>query len=391
MPRSQANLQFTIFEGLSGLSLEAKIVYFALLVEPTLNQAGMCALRPNLWARQVELPITETEKALLELDEKRFAFVDSHTEEVLVRTLIRNDGVATRPNVLQSACSAAVLVRSPRLRRELASELRKLPPKAADKVNAKGLIFTYPDPHQAADKIDPPTPTEPSTASTERPEGTVVEPFENPSTTVREPFDEEPFENPSRTLPKNPSRTLVEPFPNPSKGLVAEAGAGNPSRRDSGSGSTSTTTYQQKPSEISTWVCAKKFAPIPKQRDERVGEPANKPANEAGSRASAGSRGTRLPADFRVTEALTDWARANTPNVDLGYETEQFRDYWHAKSRDADRRDWIATWRRWMRKAEKDLAERRARPVTRVPAARIPTTTARVAAIEALRHSGAAS
>lgn len=63
--------------------------------------------------------------------------------------------------------------------------------------------------------------------------------------------------------------------------------------------------------------------------------------------------GTRLPDDFAVTPAMAEWARQNTPHVDGRHEFEQFRDYWTAKSgRDATKRDWLATWRRWMRESE---------------------------------------
>lgn len=156
MGRSQANLHFGIFDGLLGLSLEAKLLYFRLLVEDTVNQAGIGALRMSLWARKIELSQGATEKALQELDENRFVFVDYDTEQILIRTLIRRDGVADVPNVLWAACRAALQLQSPRLRRELAAELRKLPPKPADKVNEKtGRSYVYPDPHGTADAIDP--------------------------------------------------------------------------------------------------------------------------------------------------------------------------------------------------------------------------------------------
>lgn len=67
------------------------------------------------------------------------------------------------------------------------------------------------------------------------------------------------------------------------------------------------------------------------------------------------ARGTRIPDDFAVTAAMGQWARRETPNVNLQRETDNFRDYWTAKSgKDATKRDWPATWRRWMRKAHDD-------------------------------------
>ena len=105
-------------------------------------------------------------------------------------------------------------------------------------------------------------------------------------------------------------------------------------------------------------------------------------------RKRATPRGTRIPAEFTVTDAMVTWARENAPNVNGRLETDQFRDYWSAKSgKDATKLDWAATWRTWMRKAEQDAGRRRPH-LSAVPN-RVPTTTARVAAIEALRNPGA--
>ena len=159
MARSKANLKFSIFDGLRGLSREAKLLYIRLLVEPTMTQAGVGALRERRWARDTEMTLAEVEKALRELDEKGYALYDEDTEEFLVRTLIRNDGIAEEPNVLWAALRAAVAVESPRLRKVLASELRKLPPKPADKIRDGKVVYRYPDPHAVADQLDPDTAT----------------------------------------------------------------------------------------------------------------------------------------------------------------------------------------------------------------------------------------
>ena len=65
------------------------------------------------------------------------------------------------------------------------------------------------------------------------------------------------------------------------------------------------------------------------------------------------SQGNRLPDDFEVTPAMVEWAREHTPHVNGKFETDQFRDYWSAKTgKDATKKDWVATWRWWMRHAE---------------------------------------
>jgi hypothetical protein len=64
---------------------------------------------------------------------------------------------------------------------------------------------------------------------------------------------------------------------------------------------------------------------------------------------------TRIPDDFAPTPEMVAWARENTPLVGRR-ETEDFVDYWRAKSgKDAEKADWPATWRRWMRRAQGDV------------------------------------
>lgn len=86
-------------------------------------------------------------------------------------------------------------------------------------------------------------------------------------------------------------------------------------------------------SERSTWVAAATEQPPPPDGARR--------------------RATRIPEDFSVDASMVDWAREHAPHVDGRIETEQFRDYWQAKSgKDATKLDWPATWRTWMRREE---------------------------------------
>lgn len=156
MARSEARLQFNIWRGgLDGLSPNAKLLYVVLLTEPTINHAGVGAMRVALWARNASLTVAETQKALDELVDGTYLLMDDETEEVFVRTMIRNDGVWKQPYVLKGALQEALLTTSESLRRALAGELRKLPPKKPDGVSKAGKPVIYPDPHAAADLLDP--------------------------------------------------------------------------------------------------------------------------------------------------------------------------------------------------------------------------------------------
>jgi hypothetical protein len=192
MARSEARLQLGIWRGLEGLSAHARLLYVVLLTEPTMNHAGVGAIRMSKWAANCGLTVKQTADALEELATGEWVVTDSPTEEVLVRTMIRNDGVADQPNVLKGAIREALQTESSRLRRALAVELKKLPPKRPDGCSKSGRPVVYPDPHAAAEELAHITP------GPEPPE-----PFRNPSGTHSEPFENgrvpEGFGNPSRT------------------------------------------------------------------------------------------------------------------------------------------------------------------------------------------------
>lgn len=67
----------------------------------------------------------------------------------------------------------------------------------------------------------------------------------------------------------------------------------------------------------------------------------------------AAKRGTRLPPDWQPDEDLLKWAAETFPDVDTRRATDEFCDYWHAKSgAAATKLDWRATWRNWIRRAD---------------------------------------
>lgn len=67
------------------------------------------------------------------------------------------------------------------------------------------------------------------------------------------------------------------------------------------------------------------------------------------------SRASRIPDPFHVTQAMREWAAVEVPSVDVDRATRTFVDYWRAESGPkATKRDWVATWRNWLRRdAEK--------------------------------------
>jgi hypothetical protein len=88
--------------------------------------------------------------------------------------------------------------------------------------------------------------------------------------------------------------------------------------------------------------------PDPAQTLTTTGDQSGGGGTSAGMR----RRGTRLPDDWMPTRELVEWARQECPHIDSRYETDKFRDYWHAKAgATATKLDWAKTWKNWIRKA----------------------------------------
>lgn len=66
--------------------------------------------------------------------------------------------------------------------------------------------------------------------------------------------------------------------------------------------------------------------------------------------ASPKKKATQIPDFFPVTEGMIEWAKAEAPLIDAIAETDRFKDYYLGTGK--AQKDWIATWRNWMRNAQ---------------------------------------
>lgn len=70
-------------------------------------------------------------------------------------------------------------------------------------------------------------------------------------------------------------------------------------------------------------------------------------------------RSTRLPDDWKPSEADVETAVASIGCQRVPAEIDKFRDYWRAKPGSGGKKlDWDATWRNWIRRAAEDSAAR---------------------------------
>lgn len=137
MAREHARILTRIWDDpdFCGLPMHQQRLYFLLLSRRNMVSCGVLPLQVRKWAKGAKDTSEEDiVKTLAELEAGRYVFVDEDTEEVLVRTLIRNDGVLKVPNVFKAALKAALNIESPKLREVLAGELRKIGRGDADEV-----------------------------------------------------------------------------------------------------------------------------------------------------------------------------------------------------------------------------------------------------------------
>ncbi|MDX8056678.1 hypothetical protein SK571_45550 [Lentzea sp. BCCO 10_0798] len=199
-----------------GLSALAKLVYVQLCMQRKLEYSGELTVSVKRWSKaHPDQDADSIRAALAELDAARFVVVDQDTDELLIRSFIRNDQLYKQPNVLRAALRSAFEISSPLLRRALAAELRRLP-----------VEITGPAPAVAAVELEAGARELPASvkAAMSVRGSTRTSPAAAPVLQVRDDAPAEPFE-PVPAPAVNPSGN---PSPNPSA---------NPSPRGRGEGS----------------------------------------------------------------------------------------------------------------------------------------------------------
>lgn len=129
MARDRANIWTDIWndDDFRALTGSAQILYFQLLTSATLNYAGVADWRPKRIA-----PLSrgrthpEVEAASVELEHGRFIVIDEETEEVLIRSFLKHDGLLKKPNVAKAMVTAYGQVYSLGLKGVIVHELGRL-------------------------------------------------------------------------------------------------------------------------------------------------------------------------------------------------------------------------------------------------------------------------
>lgn len=109
------------------LAYPSQWLYFHLLTSPALNYAGVTDWRPaRIAALTRDLTPDGIEAASVELEGNAYTVVDRDSEEVLIRSFIRHDGLMGSPNMAAAMAKAHAAIASKALRGVIVHELKRL-------------------------------------------------------------------------------------------------------------------------------------------------------------------------------------------------------------------------------------------------------------------------
>ena len=129
MARNHARVYASIWadDDFRALEPSAQRMFLFLLSQPDLEHSGIIALRERRWSRSARgLTAADVAADLEHLAAARFVVIDEDTEELLVRSLMRWDGVWKQPNVAKAAATQIRTISSAPLREALCDELDRL-------------------------------------------------------------------------------------------------------------------------------------------------------------------------------------------------------------------------------------------------------------------------
>lgn len=109
------------------LSHDAQWLYFHLLTSPAINYCGVTDWRPKRIAALTD-DLTEgaVEAASVDLEGNLYTVVDRDSEEVLIRSFVRHDGLMSSPNMAAAMAKAHAATVSRCLRGVVIHELKRL-------------------------------------------------------------------------------------------------------------------------------------------------------------------------------------------------------------------------------------------------------------------------
>lgn len=157
MPRDHARVKTSIWDDPDFLRLKVaeQHVYLAMMSNKALSYCGVLDYIPSRFDHlAADLTPAKFTKAVNGLRENRFVVIDERTQELLLRSYVRHDGVLDRVNMGKAVGSAVEAVVSRRIRDAIGRELRRLLKDRPDLPGWIGLSTTSPMAHAMASGME---------------------------------------------------------------------------------------------------------------------------------------------------------------------------------------------------------------------------------------------
>lgn len=135
MARERATINIDIWSDADfrALTAPAQSLYFKLTTHPKLDYCGCTEFHPGrLAAMSKEQTAGDVMVAAQELSDTFFCVFDQSTDEVMVRSFLRHDGLMHQPRLAVSAAKAYGAIASNKIRAVVVHELQRLKKKEPD-------------------------------------------------------------------------------------------------------------------------------------------------------------------------------------------------------------------------------------------------------------------
>lgn len=153
MARDHARIYLSIWDqdDFVDLTVAQQHAYLLLTTSRGLSRCGVLDFIPSRFEHlAADLTQARLRSAVKTLQSTRFVVVDGRTQELLVRTYVRHDGVLDRVNMGKATGTAFEAIVSRDLRAALGEELARLMKERPDLPGWEGLAATSPTAHAMA-------------------------------------------------------------------------------------------------------------------------------------------------------------------------------------------------------------------------------------------------
>jgi hypothetical protein len=157
MARDHGRIKTSIWDDQDFLALriEDQWAYFMLVTNLGLSRCGVITYIPARFEKLASnLTASKLRRAVDGLTDSRFAIVDNRTQELLIRSYVRHDGVLDRLNMGKATGTAFEAVVSRRIKCAIGDELARLMKKRPDLPGWAGLAATSPTAHAMASGME---------------------------------------------------------------------------------------------------------------------------------------------------------------------------------------------------------------------------------------------